>query len=269
MTLKLLSETLVGTVVSKLKSHKDAAVQSKAKALVKKWKKLAKEGGVGTSTSTTNVAKPKRAGDLVRRSSTSSTASATAAPSIPANIQQEWDKLGPLRKNIVTKLHDILYASSKVLSDKSDTALRAAAVERAINSISKGDKGAYTAKARSLFFNLKKNQQLRENVLLEHISPKQLVAMPPDQLASADKVKARTEAANQLSESRLLDWEQKNEAKINDMCGIKGDLLKASLFTCGRCKSTKTTSTQKQTRSADEPMTVFVLCMNCGNRWKC
>mmetsp|Transcript_5604 Transcript_5604/g.8512 ORF Transcript_5604/g.8512 Transcript_5604/m.8512 type:complete len:94 (+) Transcript_5604:779-1060(+) len=93
--------------------------------------------------------------------------------------------------------------------------------------------------------------------------------MPPDQLASADKVKARTEAANQLSESRLLDWEQKNEAKINDMCGIKGDLLKASLFTCGRCKSTKTTSTQKQTRSADEPMTVFVLCMNCGNRWKC
>ncbi len=53
------------------------------------------------------------------------------------------------------------------------------------------------------------------------------------------------------------------------MCGIKGELLKASLFTCGRCKSIKTTSTQKQTRSADEPMTVFVLCMNCGNRWKC
>jgi hypothetical protein len=46
--------------------------------------------------------------------------------------------------------------------------------------------------------------------------------------------------------------------KINEMCGIKGELLQASLFTCGRCKSVKTTSTQKQTRSADEPMTVFV-----------
>lgn len=40
------------------------------------------------------------------------------------------------------------------------------------------------------------------------------------------------------------------------------------LFTCGKCKTKKTTYTQKQTRSADEPMTTFVLCKNCGNRWK-
>jgi transcription elongation factor S-II len=24
-----------------------------------------------------------------------------------------------------------------------------------------------------------------------------------------------------------------------------------------------------QTRSADEPMTTFVTCIDCGNRWKC
>lgn len=40
------------------------------------------------------------------------------------------------------------------------------------------------------------------------------------------------------------------------------------MFECGRCKSTKTTYTQKQTRSADEPMTTFVTCGNCKNRWK-
>ena len=41
------------------------------------------------------------------------------------------------------------------------------------------------------------------------------------------------------------------------------------LFTCGKCKSKKTTYYQMQTRSADEPMTTFVTCVNCGKRWKC
>lgn len=40
------------------------------------------------------------------------------------------------------------------------------------------------------------------------------------------------------------------------------------LFKCGKCKSNKTTYTQAQTRSADEPMTTFVTCLNCGNKWK-
>jgi len=40
-------------------------------------------------------------------------------------------------------------------------------------------------------------------------------------------------------------------------------------FKCGKCKSVKTTYYQLQTRSADEPMTTFVTCKGCGNRWKC
>jgi transcription elongation factor S-II len=40
-------------------------------------------------------------------------------------------------------------------------------------------------------------------------------------------------------------------------------------FTCGKCKSSKCSYYQLQTRSADEPMTTFVTCINCGNRWKC
>jgi transcription elongation factor S-II len=39
-------------------------------------------------------------------------------------------------------------------------------------------------------------------------------------------------------------------------------------FKCAKCKSKKTTYTQAQTRSADEPMTTFVTCLNCENRWK-
>ena len=40
-------------------------------------------------------------------------------------------------------------------------------------------------------------------------------------------------------------------------------------FTCGRCKSKKTSYYQLQTRSADEPMTTFVSCHNCDRNWKC
>jgi hypothetical protein len=43
----------------------------------------------------------------------------------------------------------------------------------------------------------------------------------------------------------------------------------SGLFKCGKCKSVKTTYYQMQTRSADEPMTTFVTCKNCRNRWKC
>lgn len=40
-------------------------------------------------------------------------------------------------------------------------------------------------------------------------------------------------------------------------------------FTCRKCKSNQCTYYQMQTRSADEPMTTFVTCLTCGNRFKC
>jgi DNA-directed RNA polymerase subunit M/transcription elongation factor TFIIS len=41
-----------------------------------------------------------------------------------------------------------------------------------------------------------------------------------------------------------------------------------SRMQCGKCKIFKVAYTQAQTRAADEPMTTFCECMNCGNRWK-
>ena len=45
--------------------------------------------------------------------------------------------------------------------------------------------------------------------------------------------------------------------------------MATDIFTCGRCKKKECTYYQLQTRSADEPMTTFVTCLNCGKRWKC
>lgn len=43
----------------------------------------------------------------------------------------------------------------------------------------------------------------------------------------------------------------------------------SNIFKCGKCNKRETQYTQVQTRSADEPMTTFVTCVNCGNNWKC
>lgn len=37
-----------------------------------------------------------------------------------------------------------------------------------------------------------------------------------------------------------------------------------TVYTCKKCKNNKCQATQRQTRSADEPATTFVTCMECG-----
>jgi transcription elongation factor S-II len=39
-------------------------------------------------------------------------------------------------------------------------------------------------------------------------------------------------------------------------------------FKCGRCGKRETTFYELQTRSADEPMTKFITCLNCNNHWR-
>ena len=41
-----------------------------------------------------------------------------------------------------------------------------------------------------------------------------------------------------------------------------------NLFKCRRCGSRETSYYEVQTRSADEPMTQFITCLQCNNRWK-
>ena len=56
-----------------------------------------------------------------------------------------------------------------------------------------------------------------------------------------------------LREQHLLEG---NKAMATDM------------FKCNQCHKRETTYYELQTRSADEPMTKFINCLNCGNRWR-
>ena len=39
-------------------------------------------------------------------------------------------------------------------------------------------------------------------------------------------------------------------------------------FTCRKCKGNKCVYYTQQVRASDEPSTIFITCIDCGNRWK-
>jgi len=49
---------------------------------------------------------------------------------------------------------------------------------------------------------------------------------------------------------------------------VHDEFVEDGLFECRKCGSKKTTYYSLQTRSSDEPMTNFITCVNCKNRWK-
>jgi hypothetical protein len=84
--------------------------------------------------------------------------------------------------------------------------------------------------------------------------------------ASADQLGAGTLALRE----RELHWEELRKlgeaAKAERQRLLSSDFV--GLYCCPRCKSWKTTYYLLQTRSADEPMTAFVECLLCSQRFR-
>ena len=114
----------------------------------------------------------------------------------------------------------------------------------------------YRTKFRSKYLNLKEktNPRLRVSLLEGTISPKEFIQMSVSDMASEE----RKRADDVINRYNL----QKSQA-------ARDTAAETDMFQCGRCKQRKCKYFQMQTRSADEPMTTYVTCMNCGNRWKC
>lgn len=108
----------------------------------------------------------------------------------------------------------------------------------------------YVDRLRSIYMNLK-NPGLMSQIELREITP-QALAFATHQEMCADR------------------WTLLIERKIKRDASKYVNNIKAStdMFTCKKCKSKKCSYYELQTRSADEPMTVFITCLDCGKHWK-
>ena len=65
-------------------------------------------------------------------------------------------------------------------------------------------------------------------------------------------------------------WKALIESKMKRDASKYDDNIQAStnMYTCKKCKSSRCTYYEMQTRSADEPATIFVTCLDCGKHWR-
>ncbi|KAJ3908371.1 transcription factor S-II, central domain-containing protein [Lentinula edodes] len=250
----ILRESKAGLAVGKLRAHESPEVSGAAKELVKKWKTEVEKAKQATASSQT--AKP----HAPRKASTASNGAITptaTANKIARTAKSDGVKVTGTGDGTRDKCAELLYDGLACDSGAPTELIlqRAKAVEVAVLNNIGSTSAAYKSKIRSLFVNLKDkgNPSLREDVVSGDISAERLAKMTPGDMASAE----RKAADDKIKQNNLF-------ASL----GAEEQQAETDAFQCGRCKQRKCRYRQAQTRSADEPMTTFVTCVNCGNRWK-
>ncbi|XP_045075259.1 transcription elongation factor A protein 1 isoform X2 [Coregonus clupeaformis] len=237
MTLELLQSTRIGMSVNAIrKQSTDDEVTSLAKALIKSWKKLLDEPGGGDKSSEEKRKEP---------STPTSTVSPTQGSPEPREERIKCREM----------LSQALQAGDDYIAIGADCDELGAQIEEYIFCEFKNTDPKYKNRVRSRIANLKdiKNPNLRKSVLCGNVSPDRMAKMTAQEMAS-DELKL---IRKNLTKEAIRDHQ------VSQTGGTQTDL-----FTCGKCKKKRCTYTQVQTRSADEPMTTFVFCNDCGNRWK-
>jgi DNA-directed RNA polymerase subunit M/transcription elongation factor TFIIS len=110
-------------------------------------------------------------------------------------------------------------------------------------------KQIYFAHFKSIFSNL--NPTILEGIENNTIKPQDVAFMTHQELLP-DKWASLIDAKSKRDQQKF----------INNM------EASTDTFVCRKCKSRRCTYMSMQTRSADEPTTIFVTCLDCGQRWK-
>ncbi|XP_037628074.1 transcription elongation factor A protein 2 isoform X2 [Sebastes umbrosus] len=279
MSLETLQSTRVGMSVNAVRKHSsDEEVQTLAKALIKSWKKLLdgsegksseerkKEGSPVRSSSTSKDAgsseKSKKSGDspttpTAPTAPTTPTAPTAATPPIPQVTS--FPPASITTDSVRNKCRELLVAALQTDDDHKTVGAHceqlAAHIEEEIFQEFKSTDIKYKTRLRSRISNLKdqKNPELRRNVLCGNISARRIASMTAEEMASAELKQMR----------EALTKESIREHQLSKVGGTETDM-----FICNKCHGKSCSYTQVQIRSADEPMTTFVVCNSCGNRWK-
>ncbi|KAL5490615.1 TFS1 [Sanghuangporus weigelae] len=261
----LLRESKIGLAVGKLRSNASKEVADLAKELVKKWKNEV-GGSKGGSTATNAhvhtagaaAAKP----TPLRRASvaTDSVGSPTTPTGSSFSRSAKTDGLviNATKDKTRDKCIELIY-DALVLDSAAPTEVilkRATAIEAVVLTDHNNDMGKdYKGKIRSLYLNLKDktNPGLRQNIVSGDLAVMKFCRMTSQEMASEERKAA--DAAIQ-------------EENFHKSLGAEEQQAETDAFQCSKCKQRKTRYRQAQTRSADEPMTTFVTCVNCNHRWK-
>ena len=114
----------------------------------------------------------------------------------------------------------------------------------------------YKSKILSVYSNLDTNSYIQNNQLLKNIKDGSIEPEKVGSLSVYDVFPDNwKELLNIKSKRDKIKYELKPEAMTN-------------LFKCRKCGSRETSYYEVQTRSADEPMTQFITCLSCSNRWR-
>lgn len=117
-------------------------------------------------------------------------------------------------------------------------------------------KNLYMNKLISIYSNLKKNSYIGNENLLKRIKKKEIKAQKLATMSVYDIYPENWALLlDQKAKRDKLKYEMKQEAMTD-------------AFKCRKCGSRDCSYYEVQTRSADEPMTQFINCLNCGCRWK-
>jgi len=177
--------------------------------------------------------------------------------SIPRTIQSDEVTLPSTGNRIRDKCIELLYQSLAVdaTADGERILDRAMKIEQLIFEDYRQASDAYRSKIRSYHLRLKgtQNPGLRHGLVSGELSALKLCSMS----------EADMKTGEQLQREREL-----HEKNLFEAQGAQPARAATEMFRCSKCKQRKCTYYQMQTRSADEPMTTFVTCTVCGNRWK-